>query len=132
MYICPTTSFFISYDWFYTADYKVILLSMSIDILRMIMKKDFPQKKEVYEEIALHKEAGNQSTMDNVLYKVLEKNLENSLDTETDGEKGPESPCKIKDPESPCRSDKRQAANIKEAAKLKRRANRKQNGEDSE
>ena len=37
MYICPTTSSFIRYDWYYTADYMVILLSVSIDILRMIM-----------------------------------------------------------------------------------------------
>ena len=102
MYICPTTSSFISYDWYYTADYMVILLSVSIDILRMIMKKDFLQRKEVY-DIALHKDRGNQCAMDNVLYKVLEKNLDNSSDTETESDK---------DPESSCRSSKRQAANI--------------------
>ena len=51
----------------------VILLFVSIDILRMIMKKDFAKRKEVYEEIALHNDAGNQSPMDNVLYEVLEK-----------------------------------------------------------
>ena len=76
MYVFPTTSSFISYDWYYTADYMVILLSVSIDILRMIMKKDFAKIKEVYEGIALLNDAGNQSPMDNVLYKVLEKNLD--------------------------------------------------------
>ena len=52
------------------------------------------------------------------------KNIDNSSDTETDEEKGPESPSKDKDPESPCRSSKRQAANIEETEKLKRRSNR--------
>ena len=75
MYICPTTSSYISYDWFYTEDYIVILLSVSVDILRMIMKKDFAQRKEVYEDIALYNDAGNQSPMDNACYKVLEKIL---------------------------------------------------------
>ena len=73
MYIYPTTSSFISYDWYYTADYMVILLSVSIDILRMIMKTDFPHRKEMYVNIALHNDAGNQCAMDNVRYKVLEK-----------------------------------------------------------
>ena len=53
---------------------------------------------------------------------MLEKNLDNSSETETDSDK---------DPESPCRNIKRQAANIKEAAKLKRRANLTKNREDS-
>ena len=65
MYVCPKTSSFISYDWHYTEDYMVILLSVSIDLLRMIMKTDFPLRKQVYENIALHNDAGNQSATTN-------------------------------------------------------------------
>ena len=73
----------------------------------------------MYENIALHNDAGNQCAMINLLYNVLDKKPDNSSSTETDSDK---------DPESSCRNSKRQAANIEETTKLKRRANRKKMG----
>ena len=73
MYDCLTASSFINYNWHYTENNMFCLLCVSIYLLEMIMKSDFPLRKKLYENIELHDDAENQSAMDNLLHRVLEK-----------------------------------------------------------